>query len=180
VPVTHTVAATGVLTDVVDAGHGMRDPELSRRGRPTTSRGWPIRNMEVISGQAKLAGGGTVEVRVYHPPRAARLPRVATSKRGSARIEKFSHLFVPYPWPIMSVIDPPPRGSRRRRRDGVPDAGDHHGRLGVLHARRHPDPPSSSPSTRSAITGFQGMLASNEPGGSMARRGRQRVGRRPA
>jgi hypothetical protein len=62
--------------------------------------------MEVIKGTAK-AGGRDVEVRVYfRPPQRRWAERHLQAGIGS--IEQFSDLFVPYPWPIMSIIDPPP------------------------------------------------------------------------
>jgi hypothetical protein len=105
VPSTHTVAATGVLTNAVDAGHGLRT--LSYHAEDVHDFAWMADPyMEVMSGQAKLADGGTVEVRVYHRPEQEGFARRHLAA-GTGAIEKFSAMFVPYPWPIMSVIDPP-------------------------------------------------------------------------
>jgi hypothetical protein len=61
--------------------------------------------MEVHKGDAKLEDG-KVEVRVY-----ARKEQAEFAKRhleaGIGAIERFSAYFGPYPWPIMSIIDPP-------------------------------------------------------------------------
>ncbi|HMG24835.1 MAG TPA: M1 family metallopeptidase, partial [Kofleriaceae bacterium] len=105
VPSTHMIAATGVLTNAVDAGHDTRT--LTYHAEDVHDFAWMADPyMEVTSGQAKLVGEGTVEVRVYYRPEqrdfAHRHLEAATRA-----IEKFSAMFVPYPWPIMSVIDPP-------------------------------------------------------------------------
>jgi hypothetical protein len=104
VPSTHTVAATGVLTSAVDVGGGLRT--LTYRAQDVHDFAWMADPyMEVMTGQAKLTDG-TVEVRVYY-----RTEQRAFARRhlhaGIGAIEKFSAMLVPYPWPIMSVIDPP-------------------------------------------------------------------------
>ena len=105
VPTTHTVAATGVLTNAVDAGHGLRT--LTYHAEDVHDFAWMADPyMEVMSGQAKLAGDGSVEVRVYYRPEQRHFAR-RHLQAGIGAIEKFSAMFVPYPWPIMSVIDPP-------------------------------------------------------------------------
>jgi hypothetical protein len=62
--------------------------------------------MEVMSGQAKVEDG-TVEVRVVH-----RRDQRAFARRhlraGIGAIEKYSAAYLPYPWPIMTIVDPPP------------------------------------------------------------------------
>jgi hypothetical protein len=104
VPATHTVAATGVLTNAVDAGGGLRT--LTYHAEDVHDFVWMADPyMEVISGQAKL-DDGTVEVRVYHRPEQLDFARRHLDAATGA-IEKFSAMFVPYPWPIMSVVDPP-------------------------------------------------------------------------
>jgi hypothetical protein len=105
VPSTHTVAATGVLTQAVDAGGGMRT--LTYHAEDVHDFAWMADPyMEVMSGPAKLASEGTVEVRVYYRPEQHDFARRHLEAAVGA-IEKFSAMFVPYPWPIMSVIDPP-------------------------------------------------------------------------
>ncbi|HEY5922218.1 MAG TPA: M1 family metallopeptidase [Kofleriaceae bacterium] len=112
VPSTHVVAATGVLVEAVESPgqtrtytyHAedvhdfvwMADPHMVVDR--TTGR-------TPIVGQAKLEDG-TVEVRVY-----ARKEQQEFARRhlhaAIGSIERFSHYFVPYPWPIMTIIDPP-------------------------------------------------------------------------
>jgi hypothetical protein len=109
VPNTHTVAATGVLTNAVDAGHGLRT--LTYHAEDVHDFAWmadPF--MEVMSGQAKLATEGTVEVRVYYRPEQRGFARRHLEAAVGA-VEKFSAMFVPYPWPILSVIDAPPEAA---------------------------------------------------------------------
>ena len=104
VPNTHTVAATGVLTKAVDASGGMRT--LTYHAEDVHDFAWMADPyMEVMSGQAKLPDG-TVEVRVYYRPEQRDFAR-RHLEAATGAIEKFSAMFVPYPWPIMSVIDPP-------------------------------------------------------------------------
>jgi peptidase M1-like protein len=104
VPNTHTVAATGVLTNAADAGGGMRT--LTYHAEDVHDFVWMADpSMEVMSGQAKL-DDGTVEVRVYYRPEQRDFARRHLDAAVGS-IEKFSAMFVPYPWPIMSVIDPP-------------------------------------------------------------------------
>jgi hypothetical protein len=105
VPNTHTVAATGVLTNAVDAGGGMRT--LTYHAEDVHDFAWMADPyMEVMSGQAKLAEQGTVEVRVYFRPEQRDFAR-RHLEAATGAIERFSAMFVPYPWTIMSVIDPP-------------------------------------------------------------------------
>jgi hypothetical protein len=104
VPSTHTVAATGVLTNAVDAGGGLRT--LTYHAEDVHDFAWMADPyMEVISGQAKL-DDGTVEVRVYFRPEQRDFAHRHLDAATGA-IEKFSAMFVAYPWPIMSVVDPP-------------------------------------------------------------------------
>jgi len=105
VPSTHTVAATGVLTNAVDAGGGLRT--LTYHAEDVHDFAWMADPyMEVMSGQAKHTEDATVEVRVYYRPEQRSFARRHLEAAIGA-IEKFSAMFVAYPWPIMSVIDPP-------------------------------------------------------------------------
>lgn len=104
VPDTHTIAATGVLTNAVDAGHSFRT--LTYHAEDVHDFAWMADPyMEVMSGHAKL-DEGSVEVRVYYRPEQRDFAhRHLDAAIGT--IEKFSAMFVPYPWSLMSVIDPP-------------------------------------------------------------------------
>jgi hypothetical protein len=104
VPDTYVVAATGVLAKSVEAPGGTRT--LTYRAEDVHDFAWMADPyMEVISGKATVADS-TVEVRVYHRPeqRAFAHRHLAAA---AATIERFSDWFVPYPWPIMSIVDPP-------------------------------------------------------------------------
>jgi len=93
-----------VLTNAVDAGGGLRT--LTYHAEDVHDFAWMADPyMEVTSGQAKL-DDGTVEVRVYFRPEQRDFARRHLDAAIGA-IEKFSAMFVPYPWPIMSVVDPP-------------------------------------------------------------------------
>ena len=159
VPDTHIVAATGVLTNAVDTGNGQRT--LTYHAEDVHDFAWmadPF--MEVMSGQAKLANEGSVEVRVYHRP----------EQRGFARrhleaaigsVESFSAMFVPYPWPIMSVIDPPLDAARGAGGMEYPTlvttAGD------SVFVRPGMRVPEYVTVHEVGHNWFQGLLASNEP-----------------
>jgi hypothetical protein len=104
VPTTETVAATGILTNAVDAGRGMRT--LTYHAEDVHDFVWMADPyMDVMSGRAKL-GDGSVEVRVYYRPEQRAFAR-RHLEAGIGSIEKFSAMFVAYPWPIMSIVDPP-------------------------------------------------------------------------
>lgn len=104
VPNTDVVAATGVLAGVSDAPNGMRT--FTYRAEDVHDFAWmadPF--MDVMSGQAKLEDG-TVEVRVYHRPDQKDFAKRHLQAAIGA-IEKFSAMLVPYPWPLMTIVDPP-------------------------------------------------------------------------
>jgi hypothetical protein len=105
VPQTHVVAASGVLVASVDNADGTR--VLTYRAEDVHDFAWMIDPyMTFIKGVARV-DGREVEVRVYH--RADQAEFAARHLRAAiGTIEQMSQLFVPYPWPIMSVIDPPP------------------------------------------------------------------------
>lgn len=104
VPNTHVVAATGVLVSAQETAGQTRT--FAYHAEDVHDFVWMADPyMEMIKGEAKVEDG-KVEVRVY-----ARKEQAAFAKRhleaGIGAIEKFSAMFVPYPWPIMSIIDPP-------------------------------------------------------------------------
>jgi len=157
VPDTHVVAATGVLTAAVDNLDATRT--LTYHAEDVHDFAWMADPyMEVISDTA-VVDGRQIEVRVYHRPAQREFAR-RHLVAGIGSIESFSKLFVPYPWPIMSVIDPPPDASGSAGGMEYPTlvttAADHAGfRPGVrlpefvtIHEIGH--------------NWFQGILASNE------------------
>jgi hypothetical protein len=104
VPATHVIAATGVLTQASDNGDATHT--LVYRAEDVHDFVWMADPyMQVVKGTAKVAGGD-VEVRVYHRPAQREFARRHLAA-GIGAIEIFSELFVPYPWPVMSIIDPP-------------------------------------------------------------------------
>ena len=106
VPDTHLVAATGVLVHA----------EAHEPGRHIlTYRAEDVHDfafladpyMQVMTGRAELASGPPVTVRVVHRPRQERFARRHLAA-AIAAVEIHSERLVPYPWSIMTVIDPPP------------------------------------------------------------------------
>lgn len=108
VPTTHVVAATGVLTAVEE--HDDRTRTLRYRAEDVHDFAWMIDPyMQVLVGTAQV-GGQPVEVRVVHRPRQRGFARRHLQAAIGA-VETFSQLFVPYPWSIMTVVDPPPEAA---------------------------------------------------------------------
>jgi Peptidase family M1 domain len=105
VPDTYVVAATGVLTAALrDESRGVRT--LRFRAEDVHDFAWmadPF--MERISGTATLAHS-TVEVRVWFRPEQREFAK-RHLRAGIAAIETMSEMFIPYPWPIATIIDPP-------------------------------------------------------------------------
>jgi hypothetical protein len=114
--------------------------------------------MEVISGQAKL-DDGTVEVRVYFRPEQRDFAR-RHLEAATGAIEKFSAMFLPYPWPILSVVDPPVEAAAGAGGMEYPTlvttAGD------SVFARAGMRLPELTTIHEVGHNWFQGMLASNE------------------
>ncbi|MBK9032412.1 MAG: M1 family metallopeptidase [Myxococcales bacterium] len=105
VPDTHVVAATGVLAAVED--HEDHTRTLRYHAEDVHDFAWMIDPyMRVMSATAQVEGG-PVEVRVVYRPRQRDFARRHLAA-GVGAIETFSKLFVPYPWSVMTVIDPPP------------------------------------------------------------------------
>ncbi len=104
VPSTYVVAATGVLVAASEAPGGTRT--FSYHAEDVHDFAWMADPyMDVMSGQAKV-DNSNVEVRVYYRPEQKEFARRHLEAAIGA-IERFSAWFVPYPWPIMTVIDPP-------------------------------------------------------------------------
>jgi len=105
VPSTYAVAATGVLVAATEAAGGTRT--FKYQAQDVHDFAWMADPyMEVLSGQAKVEDG-TVEVRVVHRPEQKAFAR-RHLQAGIGAIEKYSAAYLPYPWPIMTIVDPPP------------------------------------------------------------------------
>jgi hypothetical protein len=156
VPDTHVVAATGVLTAAADNGDGTRT--LTYRAEDVHDFVWMIDpHMEVLTGQARV-GDGTVTVRVYHRPRQRGFARRHLAAAIGA-VEQFSELLVPYPWPVMTIVDPPPEAEGAQGMEYptlVTTAGDH------LFMRPGIRVPEYVTIHEVGHNWFQGILASNE------------------
>lgn len=158
VPNTLVVAATGVLTGASDSPGGTRT--LVYHAEDVHDFVWMADPyMEMISGQAKLADG-TVEVRVYARPEQKDFARRHLEAAVGA-IQFFSEWFVPYPWPIMSIVDPPMDAQFGAGGMEYPTlvttAGD------TVFARPGVRLPEYVTVHEVGHNWFQGMLASNEP-----------------
>jgi hypothetical protein len=104
VPSTYVVAATGVLAQASEAPGGTRT--FTYHAEDVHDFAWMADPyMDVMTGQAKL-DDGPVEVRVLYRPEQKEFARRHLEAAVGA-VEKFSAWFVPYPWPIITVIDPP-------------------------------------------------------------------------
>ena len=108
VPDTHVIAATGMLVKVRDNPDPTRT--LQYKAEAVHDFVWAADPFfQSISGVARTANG-QVEVRVYFRPEQREFADRHLSS-GIGAIEQFSKLLVPYPWPRMSIIDPPPDAS---------------------------------------------------------------------
>ncbi len=105
VPFTYVVAATGVLVAANDEPGGSRT--LTYHAEDVSDFVWMADPYMITkSGKATLEDGSSVIVRVvYRPEHEAFAARHLQAAIGA--IEKFSADFVPYPWSIMTVVDPP-------------------------------------------------------------------------
>ncbi len=157
-PATEVVVATGVLVAATEAPGGTRT--YTYRAEDVHDFAWMADPyMEMIHGPASV-DGGTVDVRVvYRPAQADFAHRHLAAAIGT--IETMSKLYVPYPWRVMTVIDPP--------MNAVEGAG----------GMEYPTLVTTSGDSALARPGlrlpeyvtvheighnwFQGMLASNEP-----------------
>jgi Peptidase family M1 domain len=104
VPNTYRVAATGVLVSSIEAPGNAH--ELTYHAEDVHDFAWMADPyMDMMSGQAKVEDG-SVEVRVYYRKEQEEFAQRHLAA-GIGAIEKFSADFLPYPWPVMSIIDPP-------------------------------------------------------------------------
>jgi Peptidase family M1 domain len=105
VPEAYVVAATGVLVSAEsDASRGMRT--LRYRAEDVHDFAWMADPYMVkLIGTAKLASS-KVEVRVWYRPEQRDFARRHLAA-AIAAVETMSELFVPYPWPVLSIVDPP-------------------------------------------------------------------------
>ncbi len=156
VPNTYVVAATGVLVDATEAPGGTRT--LVYHAEDVHDFVWMADPyMEMISGQAKL-DSGTVEVRVYARPEQKEFARRHLDAAIGA-VMQFSAWFVPYPWPIITIVDPPldaPAAGGMEYPTLVTTAGD------TVFARPGLRLPEYVTVHEVGHNWFQGMLASNE------------------
>jgi len=105
VPNNYRVAATGVLVAKNDSAGNTHT--LQYHAEDVHDFVWMADPwMNVMSDKAKLEDGTTVEVRVYYRGEQKDFA-VRHLQAGIAAIERFSAAYVPYPWPIMSIVDPP-------------------------------------------------------------------------
>lgn len=158
VPNTHVIAATGVLTSAIESPGGTRT--LTYRAEDVHDFAWMADPyMELITGTATVEDG-SVEVRVYHRPEQRAYARRHLDAAVAA-VEKLSAWFVPYPWPVLSVIDPPMDAMSGAGGMEYPTlvttAGD------SVFARPGLRLPEYVTVHEVGHNWFQGMLASNEP-----------------
>ncbi len=159
VPSTHAVAATGVLVKALDMPGQMRT--FIFHAEDVHDFAWmadPYMEPPLV-GKAKVEGG-EVEVRVYARKEQATFARRHLDAAIGA-IEKYSAYFVPYPWPIMTVIDPPVDAAAGAGGMEYPTlvttGGD------SVYARPGIRIPEMVTIHEVGHNWFQGILASNEP-----------------
>jgi hypothetical protein len=105
VPSTHMVAATGVLEKATESPGGTR--QLHYLAEDVHDFAWMADPyMKVLTDEVRVDDGTPVKIRVYYRPEQIDFAqRHMQAAKGA--IERFSADFVPYPWAVMSVIDPP-------------------------------------------------------------------------
>lgn len=158
VPNTFVVAATGVLTAVTEAPGGTRT--WVYKAEDVHDFVWMADPyMEMISDTAKVEDG-KVEVRVMYRPEQEQFAK-RHLKAGVGAIERFSAAYVPYPWSIMTIVDPPQDAMFGAGGMEYPTlittAGD------SVFARPGARIPEYTTVHEVGHNWFQGILASNEP-----------------
>ncbi len=159
VPETYVVAATGVLVAAIESPGNTRT--FTYRAEDVHDFAWMADPyMEMMNRQVLVAGGGAVDVRVYYRPEQEDFARRHLDA-ATATIIRFSEWFVPYPWAVMSVIDPPPEAAAGAGGMEYPTfvttAGD------SWWARPGMRIPEYTTVHEVGHNWFQGILASNEP-----------------
>jgi hypothetical protein len=159
VPNTYVVAATGVLVAATESPGGTRT--LTYHAEDVHDFAWMADPYMITkSGKATLEDGSTVIVRVvYRPEQESFASRHLQAAIGA--IEKFSADYMPYPWSIMTVVDPPVDAASGAGGMEYPTlvttAGD------TVFARQGVHLPEFVTVHEVGHNWFQGMLASNEP-----------------
>lgn len=158
VPSTYVVVGSGVLVSATDAPGGLRTHTY--RAEDVHDFVWMADPyVEVMTAQAKVEDG-SVEVRVVARPEQRAFAR-RHLQAGVAAIERFSAAYLPYPWSIMTVIDPPVEATAGAGGMEYPTvvttAGD------SVFARPGIRLPEYVTVHEIGHNWFQGILASNEP-----------------
>lgn len=158
VPNTYVVAATGVLASASEAPGGTRT--YVYRAEDVHDFVWMADPyMETMSRSAKLADGEVLVRVVYRPEQEAFAKRHLEA--GVGAIERFSAAYVPYPWRIMTIVDPPVDATSGAGGMEYPTlvttAGD------SVFARPGMRLPEYVTVHEVGHNWFQGILASNEP-----------------
>ena len=159
VPTTHVVAATGVLVSEVESPGGTRT--YTFHAEDVHDFAWAADPfMQFKYGLAHVDEGQTVKVQVfYRPEQEAFATRHLQAAIGA--LEKFSAYFVPYPWSVMTIVDPPPDAAMGAGGMEYPTlvttAGD------SVFVRPGVKLPEFTTVHEVGHNWFQGMLASNEP-----------------
>lgn len=165
VPATHVVAATGVLQSATEAPGQTRT--FVYHAEDVHDFVWmadPYMVVDPKTGKTPFVAkakveDGEVEVRVY-----ARKEQTEFAKRhlqaAVGAVERFSAHFIPYPWPILTVIDPPvdARGAMAMEYPTLVTTGGD-----SVFTRPGIRLPEYVTVHEIGHQWFQGMLASNEP-----------------
>ncbi len=164
VPATYVIAATGVLVSATEAPGQTRT--FTYHAEDVHDFVWMADPYMMTDATGKTpfvakakVEDGEVEVRVY-----ARKEQAEFAKRhlqaAVGAVERFSAYFMPYPWPILTVIDPPVDASGAAGMEYptlVTTAGD------SVFSRPGMRLPEYTTVHEVGHNWFQGMLASNEP-----------------